>query len=410
MKAVKTPLFSFLTVLIVLSPFLFNCTQTTTSDSESSTLKIGFIGNFGWELGLDTLKGIEIMAEADNKAGGISVGDKKYQVEIISYDSAMDQAKAIAAANRLIFKDKVKYIISDPLYIPALLQITDPNKILLIAGTPGKENLKPEWHYSWMTAGTNFQVYANVVWFVKNYPKEAKNWVIVYPDNATGRMAAEDIVKPVNNIIGVAPEMVSYPDGTMDFSAIATTVTNMKPSVVTAYGMGTNEACQCIKALRSSGYKGLLFGTTQSIVYLLVDIMPLDQIEGLLAGADVFQFDPPLTEEAKEFKAAWIEKEGEFVNPLLTFTTFYPSLIAAIKKAGSLDQDKIKAVLDNGFSFTAPLGKFQMVARPDFNNDRTVDSISTTYIAIAKNGKNELYATIDTETGYEYWKEAVGIK
>ena len=410
MKAVKIPLFSFLTVLIILSLFTSSCTQTSTSDSESSTLKVGFIGSFSWELGLDTLKGIEIMAEADNKAGGISVGGKKYQVEIIPYDSAMDQAKAIAAANRLVFKDKVKFIISDPLYIPALLQVTDPNKVLLIAGTPGKENLKPEWHYSWMTAGTNFQAYATVVWFVKNYPEEAKNWVVVYPDNSTGRMAAEDIVKPVNNIIGVAPEMVSYPDGTMDFSAIATTVTHMKPSVITAYGMGTNEACQCIKALRASGYEGLIFGTTQSIVDLLADIMPLDQIEGLLAGADVFQFDPPLTEEAKEFKAAWIAKEGEFASPVLTFTTFYPSLIAAIEKAGTFDQDKIKEVLDNGFIFTAPLGTFRMVARPDFNNERTVDSMSTAYIAIAKNGKNELHATIETETGYEYWKEAVGLK
>jgi branched-chain amino acid transport system substrate-binding protein len=53
----------------------------------------------------------EILAAKINAQGGLDVGGTKYDLQIIAYDDQYKAAEAVAAYNRLINEDGVKYVI-----------------------------------------------------------------------------------------------------------------------------------------------------------------------------------------------------------------------------------------------------------------------------------------------------------
>ena len=55
----------------------------------------------GYELGKDTI----------NEAGGVTVGGKQYNLDIIYYDDESDKGRAAELAERLINQDGVKYML-----------------------------------------------------------------------------------------------------------------------------------------------------------------------------------------------------------------------------------------------------------------------------------------------------------
>ena len=113
-----------------------------------------------------------------------------------------------------------------------------------------------------------------------------------------------------------------------------------------------------------------------------------------------------MTQSAQDFKAAWLAKYGKWEDPNISYATNFPALITAIQQAGSLDTEKVAAVLSSGLKFETPLGTMQMISRPDMGNDRTIDSVGTYYIKQIHNQKSELIATISPEEASAYMKTA----
>ena len=78
----------------------------------------------------------------------------------------------------------------------------------------------------------------------------------------------------------------------------------------------------------------------------------------------------------------------------MTDSTLYPCLRTALQQAGSIDVDKVAAVLNSGMKFDSPQGPMMMMSRLDVGNPRTVDSVGTNYIKQIVNGKANIIATI----------------
>jgi len=60
--------------------------------------------------GLKQQQGYDLWAEQANKAGGISVGGKKYQVEIVYVDYQSNTPRAVQAAEQMITQDNVNFL------------------------------------------------------------------------------------------------------------------------------------------------------------------------------------------------------------------------------------------------------------------------------------------------------------
>jgi branched-chain amino acid transport system substrate-binding protein len=84
------------------------------ASAHAETLKIGLIapltgGGAPW--GKAEEIGTKILANEINARGGLDVGGKKYQIEVIAYDDQYKAADAVSAYNRLVNQDGVKYMV-----------------------------------------------------------------------------------------------------------------------------------------------------------------------------------------------------------------------------------------------------------------------------------------------------------
>lgn len=185
-------------------------------------LKIGAIGPLtgpGAAWGIAIYGGAWVAAEEVNRKGGVKVGNNLYEVNIIAYDDKYTGEGGVTAANRLIFEDKVKFIIG-PLGSASLLAvqpITEREKVIIFADTYLEEILSPGKPFTFRPVPTTVEYSEDVIgWCSKEYP-EKKKVFIVGPDDATGYSLTKHNKKAYEkfgyNIVAVE----FYPRGMMDF-------------------------------------------------------------------------------------------------------------------------------------------------------------------------------------------------
>ncbi|MET0335246.1 MAG: ABC transporter substrate-binding protein, partial [Rhizobacter sp.] len=101
------------------------------------TLKIGALvtlsgAGAAWGTGMQ--HAAELAADDVNAKGGLEVAGKKYKVQVIAYDDKYQANEAVTVANRLVFDDKVKYIIGPVGSAPvlAIQPITEKNQVIVM--------------------------------------------------------------------------------------------------------------------------------------------------------------------------------------------------------------------------------------------------------------------------------------
>ena len=109
-------------------------TQTTFAQE---TLKIGASVTLSgpaaaWGLGMKNAA--ELAADAVNAQGGLEVAGKKYKVEVVAYDDKYQTNEAVTIANRMIFEDKIQYMIGPvgSASVLAIQPITEKNKMIVM--------------------------------------------------------------------------------------------------------------------------------------------------------------------------------------------------------------------------------------------------------------------------------------
>jgi len=387
--------------------------QTATSASATAsvqgpakTLKIGMVTSFGGGMGLDLVRGATLMAKMENKAGGLTLNGETYNVEIVPYDSKDSQATEVAAANRMVFEDKVKYIVTDGGNIGAWLPITEANKVIVSSLIPVPPlTINANLHYSIHAVGQNCLGAVAVGWFCKNYPEQAKSYTLVIPDSQGGRNVGGNAAAAWK-VFGIEPNIIYYPANSVDMSSIGTKIKTLNPGSFGAIGGGAGDGL-ALRAAWDAGYRGQYFTSTPMTSYTMLQYLPLEATEGFINTAGPCDFEQPVTEVAKTLKEAWVAEYGKWESPDITGTAFYACYREAIKKAGTTDVDKVIAVLDNGFSWESPIGITKMVSRPDMGVTRTADSLATVYMKTMKGGQPVLLATVGMDEGMTYFQKMI---
>jgi len=350
------------------------------------------------------MHGVEIMVAADNAAGGLTIGGEKYKVQLVEYDSKADQSTTAAAANKLIFEDKVNYIISDSQFIDAWLPIADANKIIGIGQMISQEGVSTKYKYLFDGPYMNAQNCVLPGWFAQTYPTK-KNIMVSLPDTQMGHTQGPSVVSSFA-AFGITATIVYYPSTQQDQSALGTKVKQANPDAFTALAGGPVTDGLCFKAVAQAGYKGMLFATNSAPFLSLSQVIPIDALEGFINMAWPVEFDDPPTQMAKDFKAAYIAKYGKWDGPDIMDTANYALLRAALQAANSTDPDKIAAVISNGLKYEGPTGVGQMISRPDLGQTRTTDSISSYYFKQIKGGKVTQLTQVSLEDALKYFRLA----
>jgi len=108
---VKKVLFSLFTCLLLVALVLPACTGG--GPAAGPVIKIGVIGPMQYEQGKHHWRGAEMARDEINAAGGVTVGDETYMIQLIQTDSneILSTTDAASAMERLITVDKAQFVV-----------------------------------------------------------------------------------------------------------------------------------------------------------------------------------------------------------------------------------------------------------------------------------------------------------
>src|ERR1700683_3262361 len=88
-------------------------TRTSTGSGSGGTIKIGFVSPETGQLSVFTQSNGYVLGQVRNAlARGLTIGGKKYSVEIISQDSQSSSARAATVTSQLVQQDSVDFLIA----------------------------------------------------------------------------------------------------------------------------------------------------------------------------------------------------------------------------------------------------------------------------------------------------------
>jgi branched-chain amino acid transport system substrate-binding protein len=234
-------------------------------ESEAKTLKIGSVWGLtgpGSEFGLLAKNGEALCKDWINAKGGITVKGEKYLIEIVTEDIKATAEGAVTAANKLVYQDKVKFILglAAPFQVDAVASVTEPNKVAYFAAI--HDNVSPRTPYT-VSAMYGYGSPKPVVYdyLHKTYPL-VKKVAFTEIDEPAVQKAADAARAEIKKLGLTDVGNVKYPFGTQDYYAILNKVLTYKPDALDINMEFPGGAAAIAKQARELGFTGPILGNS----------------------------------------------------------------------------------------------------------------------------------------------------
>jgi len=355
--------------------------------ANAETIKIGVIaaltgGGAPW--GLAAAEGPRIVANEINAKGGLDVGGKKYTIEVIAYDDQYKTAEAIAAYNRLVNQDGVKYmIIMGSAATMALKQNVEDDKVIaLTAAYTSKALDKNSKYMIRLYSAPDDYVPSFIAWMKANVA--GRRVVVVNPNDETGwdQTNLSERVFKENGFEVLGHEL--FERSQKDFQPMLTKIIAMKPDVIELGGTSPATAGLIVRQARELGYDKLFSKTGGAGPKDIVASAGVKAAEGTIN----MLYADPSNEGFKRIAAAYKAARGQDANEILV--PFYDSanvLLAAIQKAGTVDDTaKIVAAFGKALPMKSIQGdELKLGGMKNYGVDAQIMSVN--YIGAIRNGE-----------------------
>jgi branched-chain amino acid transport system substrate-binding protein len=302
----------------------------------------------GWFSGHDVKDWHETQFAADmiNERGGITIKGEKYQIEMTVEDGKSSLDGVTAAANRLVFDKKVKFIVGPHAFFSsAVSPVAGPNRVIHVSGfnTTQPGELSKDTPYCFLAHnGMVGEVLASIQFFKKNFPK-VKNLAIVRPDDG-----AQPYLMPIlkrafsDNGLVMAGDPVLYSNESVDLSSVVAKLNAIKGADGVFHVSGIlPHFGAVVKGLRQLGNNNPICSMTAS------NLAEIITIAGKEASKDVFTVgvspndpgNPPLMNELTK---RITDKYGMKTSIYIQGANCLWTLKEAIEAAQSLDPAEVK--------------------------------------------------------------------
>jgi branched-chain amino acid transport system substrate-binding protein len=301
---------------------------------------------------------VEMWAEEVNGQGGLLVKGEKYKIETITEDTKYDAARAVAGAEKLVNRDKVKFIIGTNGTHTALavLPITTPAKVIQCTFCFDRSAIGPQYPYCFRSIPTAYEFYTPMYkWLHQKYP-DKKRLVLVVKNYAGGLVvrdqAKEASEKEGYQIVGVE----TYQPATTDFYPIMTKILAHKPEIMDFTAASGGDTGLLLKSAKQLGYKGLTLQGTQGDPGTVISTAGKENAEGhyfMGGGSDEAVASPAMVAFIKEYS----KRYGSW-NEVASQDYYIPRLLGlAMQKAGTIDNTDAIAKALEATEMKSPLVK-----------------------------------------------------
>jgi branched-chain amino acid transport system substrate-binding protein len=322
-----------------------------TVQAADKTLTIGLLGPLSGgaaAYGVELLRGAEMKIDEINKAGGLKVGPDTYQIKLVSYDHKAQAADTATATNKLVFQDKVKYIIGNAVGATcnAAQTITEPNKVMFTFVCWGTTNLAPEKPYSFRSMLSQWELAEPFYrWVKENHPK-IKKVAVISPNDTSGKDTNTAVVKALKALGFEVTADEYYERGTKDFYPVLTKMLAAKPDMLDVAAAPPGEAGLILKQAMELGFKGAKGWTAGINPFTIIGVAGREAAEGVWSPATINVKGDHVSPAVRKFGEAYEKRYGEVPGAIAVSN--YAALdvfTQAMQKAGSIDTDKVLAVL-----------------------------------------------------------------
>jgi branched-chain amino acid transport system substrate-binding protein len=362
---------------------------TAGSVQAQETLKIGGIGPLsggGTAWGLAAQRGIQIAMDDLNAAGGVKAGGKTYKLELIMYDDQYTGQGGKAAAERLVNQDKVKFIIGPVGSPPALgtISVTNPAKVIAMTDGYAPQILKNDTPdpYNFRIYNTNIEFGPPIIKWLKENVPQIKKIAILAPNDAVGQSVAGPLAEDYRKQ-GFEVVLELFERGTKEFTPLILRMMAQNVDCFEFDGNAPGDAGLMLKQIRQAGFKGHAIQIGGPAIDEIMAIAG-PAAEGFLSY-DIFDWDSPAGVKLRE---KYVKKYGKgIINAFMP--AFYNAtflLSEAIKRADSLDTDKVRTALDGTSGYDSGVyGPIKWVGKETYGVNRQL--MIPYYVSEVKGGK-----------------------
>jgi branched-chain amino acid transport system substrate-binding protein len=354
--------------------------------ADAETLKIGVVapltgGGAPWGIAGD--QAARIAAAEINAKGGLEVGGKKYQIEVISYDDQFKTADAVGAYNRLVNQDGVKYMILETSNgATALKDRIESDKVIVLTAGYGPKVVDDTNHflYRWDSAPRDYMP-GMATWLRANV--KGKTIALVNP-NIEGaveqRVLANDLYTKVGfDVVGSN----LYEMSEKDFAPLLTKVIALHPDIIDVGSSAPATSGLIVRQARELGYKGVIIKTAGPGPYDVVAGAGKEAAQGMIN----IVFSDPANQEYQRLAGIYKKTVGQIPNDF--FVVGYDSvmiMLHAIQKAGTVDDTvKVRDAIAQVLPTKGMMGdEILLGGKATYGSDQ--EFINTIYMAEIRDG------------------------
>jgi branched-chain amino acid transport system substrate-binding protein len=321
----------------------------------NETLKIGFVGvtsgpDAAW--GTSNVRSMQTLADMMNAAGGVKIGDKTYDIQIVTFDDQADPKVAIQGMEKMA-QEGVHYVVG-PNVDDTAAAVRPPAEKYNIMYFP----------YSFPKALYTKPAQNAVLGMVANYQSGPAIYkylmdhngiksVAFIAANESDALSQRDSGAAAAKALGlnVVAASDTYPSDTTDFAPVLTPIVAQKPDLLVLSGVAPATAPLLIRAARELGYTGLISTETAQ------DANVLKEGAGELANGFISvggASTPEIaSDQMKAFVDAYTKKFGEYNDESNTKVYALQYIIDTLK-ADPKAIDDIKEFQKTMDTFSAP--------------------------------------------------------
>ena len=364
------------------------------ASAANDKLRIGFVGvtsgpAAAW--GISNVRSMQARADWINEIGGVEIGGKTYDVEIVTFDDQKDPKRAIAGMEKMA-QEGIHYVVGPNVDdgAAAVRPVAEQNGIMYFPyAFPKSLYVKPASN-AILGMVANYQSGPAIYKYLKENKGVQK--VAFVCANESDPLSQRDGGVEAAKALGldVVSANVTYQVDTTDFSPVITPVVRQKPDLLVLSGVAPANAPQLIRAARELGYQGLISTETAQDAAVLKEGAG-EMAEGFISvgGAST----PEIASDAmREFVARYTKQFGEY-NDESNTKVYALEYILETLKANPKAIDEVEEFKKTMDTFEAPNifmkgdAKLKYVGMSSFGQKRqiSVPMVVNEY----KNGKFE---------------------
>jgi branched-chain amino acid transport system substrate-binding protein len=323
--------------------------------AENAELKIGFVGvtsgpAAAW--GTSNVRSMQTRADWLNETGGVKIGDKTYNISIVTFDDQKDPKRAIAGMEKMA-QEGIHYVVGPNVDdgAAAVRPVAEAKGIIYFPYAFPKELYTKPASNAVLGMIASYQSGPAIYKYLKE--NKGVKTIAFVAANESDPLSQRDNGVAAAKALGleIVADKDTYQNDTRDFTPVLTPIVQLKPDLLVLSGVAPANAPLLIRSARELGYEGLISTETAQ------DAKVLEEGAGELAngfisvgGASTPEIRSPVMDE---FIDRYTKKFGEY-NDESNTKVYALEYILETLKANPKAIDNVEEFKKTMDTFSAP--------------------------------------------------------